>query len=578
MTFAPSWSTKMNKTVNEFNESKAKARMLLNKLGEFLVLGQEAGAGIDDNLIQKLHHAMTTIESGKLKIALIGGFSEGKTSIAAAWMEKLDVDTMHISHLESSDTVKTYQLDDCELIDTPGLFGFKEKLNATSTQIEKFKDITKQYVSEAHLVLYVMNSTNPIKESHHEDLKWLFRDLNLLPRTVFVLSRFDEIADVEDDWDYRENLKIKQQNVQQRLSESIGLTAEEQASLAIVAVAANPFDMGTDYWLANPEKFKTLSHIDTLQQATFEKVQVNGGLMSIALDAQHSVIRDVLQRQLPRAIENDEQIAEELERLKSICSSVDKQISSLNLQIGEVQRGLRDFVVSYFSSLILQAKGSDMNTFSKFFEREVGNEGVILNARIQNEFDGQVSSLSGELVQLQANISNEVQLYNDTVISMGKQGLNYALKGNIINNQNILLARDGLVGAGKLIGVDLAGMLKFKPWGAVNLAKGVNGALVFVGVAMEAWSSWNEHKQQQAFEKAVSDMVDSFEGQRKELLNVINGDDFVKTFFPKKLELNQSITELGECITVLEGKRAKLYQWRERGEVIEAEFRNISHA
>ncbi|MBB1441529.1 50S ribosome-binding GTPase, partial [Shewanella sp. SG41-4] len=254
--------------------------MLLNKLGEFLALGQEAGAGFDDNLIQKLHHAMTTIESGKLKIALIGGFSEGKTSIAAAWMEKLDVDTMHISHLESSDTVKTYQLDDCELIDTPGLFGFKEKLNATSTQIEKFKDITKQYVSEAHLVLYVMNSTNPIKESHHEDLKWLFRDLNLLPRTVFVLSRFDEIADVEDDWDYRENLKIKQQNVQQRLSESIGLTAEEQASLAVVAVAANPFDMGTDYWLANPEKFKTLSHIDTLQQATFEKVQVNGGLMS----------------------------------------------------------------------------------------------------------------------------------------------------------------------------------------------------------------------------------------------------------------------------------------------------------
>ncbi|MFT6905590.1 MAG: putative GTPase, partial [Oleiphilaceae bacterium] len=154
---------KMNKTVNEFNESKAKACMLLNKLGEFLALGQEAGAGIDDNLIQKLHHAMTTIESGKLKIALIGGFSEGKTSIAAAWMEKLDVDTMHISHLESSDTVKTYQLDDCELIDTPGLFGFKEKLNATSTQIEKFKDITKQYVSEAHLVLYVMNSTNPIK-------------------------------------------------------------------------------------------------------------------------------------------------------------------------------------------------------------------------------------------------------------------------------------------------------------------------------------------------------------------------------------------------------------------------------
>jgi hypothetical protein len=60
-----------------------------------------------------------------------------------------------------------------------------------------------------------------------------------------VLSRFDEVADVEDEDDYEHNLNIKRANVAKRLSEMISLTAQEQADLSIVGVAANPFDLGT---------------------------------------------------------------------------------------------------------------------------------------------------------------------------------------------------------------------------------------------------------------------------------------------------------------------------------------------
>ena len=64
---------------------------------------------------------------------------------------------------------KVYEVDDnFVLIDTPGLFGFKEQFNADINAMEKYKDITRKYVSEAHLVLYVMNSTNPIKDSHKD--------------------------------------------------------------------------------------------------------------------------------------------------------------------------------------------------------------------------------------------------------------------------------------------------------------------------------------------------------------------------------------------------------------------------
>ncbi|GAA6778971.1 hypothetical protein AOH113_08160 [Helicobacter pylori] len=64
----------------------------------------------------------------------MGGFSEGKTSIAATWIERLDK-SMKIDH-------------EIELVDTPGLFGFKEKI-ADSGKIEHYKDITKKYVSKS---------------------------------------------------------------------------------------------------------------------------------------------------------------------------------------------------------------------------------------------------------------------------------------------------------------------------------------------------------------------------------------------------------------------------------------------
>lgn len=85
---------------------------------------------------------MENVAGQKLKVDLVGGFSCGKTSIAAAWIDRLDK-SMKIDHQESSDEVKIYHIDDeIELVDTPGLFGFKVKTH-DSGKIERYKDITK---------------------------------------------------------------------------------------------------------------------------------------------------------------------------------------------------------------------------------------------------------------------------------------------------------------------------------------------------------------------------------------------------------------------------------------------------
>jgi len=567
----------MENTLKSFKAQQASALTLLDRLQVFLGQGAQAGVPIDPALSSKLQNVISSVSGEKLKVALIGGFSEGKTSIAAAWMEKLDRSSMKISHQESSNEVKIYEVnEDFVLIDTPGLFGFKEQENAETHAIEKYKDITKKYVSESHLVLYVMNSTNPIKESHKDDLTWLFRTLDLLPRTVFVLSRFDQVADVEDEQDYQDNLQVKRNNVAGRLREQIGLSDQEAAELSIVAVAANPFDMGVEHWLGNLDQFKALSHITTLQAATTGKIQQNGGNAALVNEMRGSVIRDVLSNQLPIAIENDQKVALEVGRLDELNARLGQQLAVTGQQIEDARIGLREFATRYFSGLILQAKGCSMETFGEFFEREIGAEGVILSTRLQNEFSRQTQSITLEVAKMQVGFDSEVNHFNTTVKALGKQGINHVLKGNLINNTTVLAARDGLTTIAKTVGMDIGKYLKFKPWGAVKFAKGANGALAVIGVAIEAWDSWEQYKREEAFKKTIITMVDNFEKQRQDFLTLVNSERFKEDFFPDYLLLNTRRQELQNNVDESRVRQQRFQDWRVEAEAIDAEFKRLN--
>jgi GTP-binding protein EngB required for normal cell division len=566
----------MNSTLELFQNQNNQALKLLEKLREFLTQGAALGVNIDPTLLSKLEHASQNLANDKLKVALIGGFSEGKTSIAAAWMERLDKSSMDISQRESSKEVKVYEVDNnFVLIDTPGLFGFKEEYNSDIDAMEKYKDITRKYVSEAHLVLYVMNSTNPIKDSHKDDLNWLFRTLDLLPRTVFVLSRFDEVADVEDEASYTQHLQIKRNNVESRLRESIGATDAEVAALSIVAVAANPFDMGTEYWLERLGQFKALSHITSLQQATTGKIQSSGGPAAIVEQARKSVILDVLHKELPVAVANDQRLGDEVERLSGVSRTLSRQLIGAKGQIAEVRSGLREFVSRYFAGLIMRTQGLTQETFNEFFEHEIGRDGVMVTTRLQNEFDRQLNGVSQELSRMRLSFDSEINHFNTSVINLGKQGVNYVVKGNLINNGSILAARDGIVSVAKTFGVDLAKTLKFKPWGAVNLAKNLNGILSVAGLALEAWDSYERNKREEQFRSAIGEMVENFNNQREELLALINDPSFETQFFPDYASLQSNAADVETAIQTQNQLRGQFQEWRQSGELIEAQFTRI---
>ncbi len=554
-----------NETLEQFKKDQERNQEILKKLLDFIHTGEKYGIHIEESLKDKIRNAMENVAGQKLKVALVGGFSEGKTSIAAAWIERLDKESMKIDHKESSDEVKIYDIDnEMELVDTPGLFGFKEKIT-DSGKIERYKDITKKYISEAHLILYALNPSNPIKESHKDDLNWLFRTLNLLSRTIFVISRFDEEADIEDEQDYNKRFKIKKENVQNRLNDLISLSEEEKESLIIVAVAANPYDLGVEYWLKHQEEFQKLSHIKALQDATQKKIKENGGKLTIIEEAKKSVIQDVIYRQMPPAKQALQDINREMEYLNKTLEKRRKDLQNLNSEISQARINLREFIIRYFSDLIRQVLGTSLETFNDFVIREIGDKGINIETKVQNEFERQTQGIVNEISKIETGFNADMSFFEKHAGAFGKIGIDLLKQSGFINATNIKLARDGIVAAGKFVGMDLA--LKFKPWGAVNLAGSINKGLPLIGLVIEVWDSWKESQKIEKLEKAKEEMKSNFDGQKQEILNLINDEaKFKQTCFPNALELEKSFQEIEEKIKKTQECAQGLEKWIQTGE------------
>ncbi|MGL2871677.1 LeoA/HP0731 family dynamin-like GTPase [Helicobacter pylori] len=553
-----------NETLEQFKKNQKRNQENLKKLLDFIHTGEKYGIHIEESLKDKIRNAMENVADQKLKVALVGGFSEGKTSIAAAWIERLD-ESMKIDHQESSDAVKIYDIDNkMELVDTPGLFGFKEK-EYDSGKIERYKDITKKYVSEAHLILYALNPSNPIKESHKDDLNWLFRTLNLLSRTIFVISRFDEEADIEDEEDYNKRFKIKKENIQNRLNDLIFLSEEEKENLIIVAVAANPFDLGFEHWLKHQEEFQKLSHIKALQDATQKKIKENGGKLTIIEEAKKSVIQDVIHRQMPLAKKEQQEIKREMEYLDKTLEKRRKEIQDLNGEISQARIHLREFITRYFSDLISQVSGTSLETFNDFVIREIGDKGINIDTRVRNAFERETQGIFNEMAKIETSFNADMGFFEKHAGTLGKVGINFLKQSGFINATNIKLARDGIVAVAKFTGIDLA--LKFKPWGAVNLAGNINKALPLIGLVIEAWDSYNKYQKQQELEKAKEKIKSNFDGQKQEILALINDETrFKQACFPSVFELEETIQACEESVKKTQECAQGLEKWIQTGE------------
>ena len=556
-------------TLKLFNKKKEEVFKMLSNLLSVLKEGKELGVDIEPEYITKIEKSIDENENKKLKVVLIGGFSEGKTSIAAAWLEEYDKNKMKIAMTESTDDIREYNIGNINLVDTPGLFGFKETANK-----EKYKDITKKYISEANIVLYVMNSDNPIKESHKEEIQWLFKDLNLLPRTVFILSRFDNVADIEDDNDYNGMLKIKRENVLKRLEDFEVIDAEKIQKLPVIAVAANPFDEGIEYWLGKLDEFKKISHIDSLQHATSDIVEKNGGVNSVLLETQKSIIKEILELKIPLATAKVEKLDKEYKNLDNVIKEMKEDLSNLKTKIELAKNYLKSFILELFTDLILQLEGTTIETFINFFERNIGSEGIVLNNKIENGFNKKVLEIENDICRLEKNFDNEIDNFEEFTQDNSLE--KFKIGSEMIKNTNLGLTNASIIAIRDFLNLSI----KFKPWQAVKIANIINKGIPIIGailgIGFELWDSYSKKKKEEEFLKAKKQMKEDFEKQRKEYKELIeNTEEFDKNVFKNYFKLGNNITKLSNELSEKVKEKERFENWREKVKAIDNNLKAI---
>ncbi len=268
---------------------------------------------------------------------------------------------------------------------------------------------------------------------------------------------------------------------------------------------------------------------------------------------------------MPPAKQALQDINREMEYLNKTLEKRRKEIQNLNSEISQARIHLREFITMYFSDLIRQVLGTSLETFNDFVIREIGDEGINIDTRVQNAFERETQGIVNEISKIETGFNADMSFFEKHAGALGKIGINFLNQSGFINATNIKLARDGIVAAGKFVGIDLA--LKFKPWGAVNLAGNLNKALPLIGLALEVWDSWKESQKIEKLEKAKREMESDFNNQKQEILALINDETrFKQTCFPMALELEKSFQEIEEKIKKTQECDQEFEKWIQTGE------------
>lgn len=268
---------------------------------------------------------------------------------------------------------------------------------------------------------------------------------------------------------------------------------------------------------------------------------------------------------MPPAKQALQDINREMEYLNKALEKRRKDIQDLNKEISQACIHLREFIIRYFSDLILQISGASLETFNDFVIREIGDEGINMETRVKNEFEKQTQGISNEIAKIGTTFNADMSSFEKHAGTFGRIGIKLLEQSKFINATNIKLTIDGIVAVARFTGIDLA--LKFKPWGAVKLASNLNKALPLIGLAFEAWDSYNKYQKQQEFEKAKEEMKSDFDGQKQEILALINDETrFKQTCFPSVFELEKCIQECEESVKKTQECAQGLEKWIQTGE------------
>ena len=541
------------------------------------------GMGIDiSESIRKIESAKRDVQEDNISVVLVGAFSDGKTSVAAGWInEKLD--NMKIASDESSDEILCYTPttipEGCQIVDTPGLFGDKVGADEDGGQI-LLSDVTKKFISEANLILYVVAAKNPIKDSHKECIRWILKDLNKLSSTIFVINRMDDVADLTDEEDYSLQAKIKTENLRGKLLEC-GLTQSETNKVRVACISAAPNEQGIEVWSEHREEYLRRSHLDSLENLTNSILQ--SSRESLITKTGCDILNDELVKTIELICKQERQIADIFlpEKRESLKRNK-KDLEALYKRLVRSKKDMKDALKALNKKKINTIRATSMENFRDVLEDEIGilpgKEGYVLDEEINDIFIEYAEKYSDWTMELGEKFQSEYDKQNKAMESLLKKGASSA--------SNSLKAA-GQLGVGTLkngifVGRDLLGKLgvviKFKPWQVTKMATFATKALPVIGAAIDVVTNIAENiaadVRNRKFEKSKDELKSGVNDTFYEVMQMLNSDDsYIDQFAPSYRTLEEQIRQDEEDNRYQESMLKKFNTWNE--EIIDADYRII---
>ncbi len=552
----------------------------LNAMLTLIKEGESVGLNIKD-WIDKVKSIQSMISDGIVRIVLLGSFSDGKTSAIAGLLGRLE-DTMKIDTDESSDELKVYRPNGLkkgfEIIDTPGLFGTKEReINGENV---KYSDITKKYLSEAHIVIYVCDAVTPLKDSHVPIIKWIMRDLGKLSSSIFVINKMDEAGyDLTDDKDFARGENIKKNNLIQRLREAINLTPQEEHSLNIVCIAADPKGKGLVHWFAKSEDYKKRSHIESLRQCV-SKVVDNSNIGQLRGNAALVSVKDMFVQVDKQISDITKPINKAIKKSKDSCSDLEAERSVLKTQIDNNRSLMQNQLDNYKGSLYAEIRGASVETFAEVLDIALGRQGdnvtgyVVernINDIVQACCDNNAMSIQMAAVKFEREFNNQ----NSFIQGAMKQGTEW-MKNASVSRKQVFAARD-------LIKDWFGFTYKFKPWGATNLAgnitKNLGRVAVGLSVVIEIYGWYQKYKADKELKEAKRKIIAALDDVFADVYKNFDGNTYYINFASSYLEMCKALENRNKELEDLQNKVSKLeeYQnkitnfWKNKGEYVSYE-------
>lgn len=518
----------------------------LNRVKELFDILSSTPTPIDlSSCIAKLKSVLDSASDQNIRIVLLGSFADGKTSTIAGLMGEV-MDDMKIDSDESSDELVVYRPQNLKkgyiIIDTPGLFGTKEReINGENVQLS---DMTIKFISEAHIVMYVTSAVAPVKESHSAILRKVLRDLGKLDSTIFVLNKMDETgANITNDESYHEMAQRKKRFLVERLESIINLTQDEARKLKVVCISADPKRKGIQNWLETPERYNQLSRIGSLQ-SSLNSVLSNSDKDKLRAEAYAASLKDVMYtfaciyNNYTRPLrENITIFKEDFEDLESNLNRTKNKLIKVR---GEMIRQLDQYRKSILQKIsecsyeemgtILQNDIGVENNNVTYYVVEANVNAILNDCAMSNE-----SSLSFTWTEMKAKFEKQDEVFQN----LAGAGIE-ALKK--VDNKVVLAARD----------IFCKGY-KFKPWGAVKVASKVGkvaGVLQVIMAGIELFVQWKRNKDLKKTVKALSDVLSHYFTDIYRLM--ASDEDYINNFAPAYQEMVIALDERKKEAKVLE--------------------------